>query len=238
LCDSHILPEWVYQPLYDEKHRLQVLSLLPELPNQFKQKGIREKLLCEACEQMFSDWEGYARSVFVSPKTPLSWTRPSESLIHVTNLDYRKMKLFELSVLWRAGVSKLPFFEQVNLGQRHEEKLRDLLVRADPGDPDDYGAVLFGLKVGESADTLKVLSQPRPQRNQGAHGYVMMFAGFLWHFHVTSHKLSQLLLEATLRADGSRFISVQNALQMQSLAAFAKKLAEMGRVPADRIGKR
>jgi hypothetical protein len=226
------LPEWVYQPLYDEKHRIQVLSLLPELPNQYKQKGMREKLLCEACEQKLSVWEGYARSVFVSPKTPLTWTRPSEKLIHVTNLDYSRMKLFELSVLWRAGASKLQFFDQVKLGRSHEERLRSRLLRGDPGDQDDYGAVLFGLKAGESADTLKALSQPRAQRIHGAQGYVMMFAGFLWQFHVTSSRLPALLLSTTLRADGSRYISVQNAYEMGSLADFATKLAKMGRAPS------
>ena len=50
LCRSHIIPEFLYEPIYDDKHRLKLLSVIPEQPTTYKQKGIWEKLLCEACE--------------------------------------------------------------------------------------------------------------------------------------------------------------------------------------------
>ena len=99
---SHIYPEWIYKPLYDEKRRLEILSVVPEGRNEFKQKGLRENLLCDDCEQKISVWEGYARSIFVQPTKPLEYRREG-AMIQVLGLDYAKLKLFELSILWRAG---------------------------------------------------------------------------------------------------------------------------------------
>ena len=49
--NSHIIPEFLYKPLYDNLHRFKSLSTLPEIKIEYKQKGIREKLLCRDCEQ-------------------------------------------------------------------------------------------------------------------------------------------------------------------------------------------
>ncbi|MFM0100312.1 hypothetical protein PQQ87_32295 [Paraburkholderia nemoris] len=233
LRNSHIYPEWLYKPLYDEKRRFEVLSIIPEGHNELKQKGMREYLLCDDCEQKISVWEGYARSAFVSPEKPLEVSREG-TLLSIRGLDYAKLKLFELSILWRAGVSRLPFFEKLRLGSAHEERLRLLLLACDPGDPDRYGALMFGLKVGELPETLQVIAEPRPIRNHGIRAYSLTFGGFLWVFHVSSSVPPPLLRQCFLREDGSRFISVRNALEMRNLQAFAHELNRLGRAPRTR----
>jgi hypothetical protein len=230
LRNSHIYPEWIYKPLYDEKRRLKVLSIIPEGRNELKQKGMREYLLCDDCEQKISVWEGYARSVFVSPEKPLEVSREG-AILRIRGLDYTKLKLFELSILWRAGVSTLPFFEKLQLGPAHEERLRQLLQACDPGDPDRYGVLMFGLKVGELPETLQVIAEPRPIRSHGIRAYNLTFGGFLWVFHVSSRDPPPLLRQCFLRGDGSRFISVRNALEMRNLHAFAHELHRLGRAP-------
>lgn len=54
---SHIFPEWLYQPLYDDNHRFYVLSTDSNKRRGTRPKGIYEKLLCDECEQKFSKWE-------------------------------------------------------------------------------------------------------------------------------------------------------------------------------------
>jgi hypothetical protein len=62
LRNSHVISEFLYTPLYDEKiHRFNVLSTIPEISKKFEQKGIREKLLCDSCEQLISPSENYVR---------------------------------------------------------------------------------------------------------------------------------------------------------------------------------
>src|SRR3546814_16606531 len=63
LQDSHIIPEFLYGVMYDDKHRYNVLSLAPERRERIEQKGVREQLLCRDCEQKFSKLESYASLV-------------------------------------------------------------------------------------------------------------------------------------------------------------------------------
>ncbi|WP_382321337.1 hypothetical protein ACFJI0_17030 [Hydrogenophaga sp. UC242_53] len=193
---------------------------------------MRERLLCDDCEQKLSVWEGYAHSVFVQPQKPLEMSQQG-TLLQVSRLDYSKLKLFELSILWRAGVSTLPFFEKCQLGP-HAEVLRRHLDASDPGHPDRYGALMFGLKVGERPEVLQVITEPRPVRSYGIKAYNLTFGGFLWVFHVSRSDPPLILRQGFLLADGSRLVSIRNALEMQNLQAFAQKLERLGRAPQPR----
>ena len=59
LKNSHIIPEFIYSPLYDEKHRFHVLSNMNVSGPAKLQKGIREYLLCGECEGKLSKYERY-----------------------------------------------------------------------------------------------------------------------------------------------------------------------------------
>jgi hypothetical protein len=109
---SHIIPEFLYESLYDDKHRLQVLSVLPDEPNWREQRGLRERLLCADCEGRLSKWERYA-SLVLKGGLPITYRREG-NVVFISGLDYVQFKLFQLSVLWRAGASTLQFFEKVS----------------------------------------------------------------------------------------------------------------------------
>ncbi len=65
LRNSHIFSEWLYEPLYDEKHhRFSVLSTDANKRRGTRPKGIYDKLLCGKCEGRLSKWEKLARDVF------------------------------------------------------------------------------------------------------------------------------------------------------------------------------
>jgi len=168
LCRSHIIPEFLYEPIYDESHRLKILSTLPERPTMFKQKGIWEKLLCERCEQRLSVWEGYASKALFGGEYTSS---PRHGrLTKISGLDYKKLKLFQLSTLWRAGVSSHELFSAVKLGP-HQELLRAMLFEGEPGPPNRYGCVMFGIE--HNGEALKgVLIPPKSTHIQGHKGDV------------------------------------------------------------------
>ncbi|MEK7663798.1 MAG: hypothetical protein AAB357_06465 [Actinomycetota bacterium] len=233
LRNSHIYPEWIYSPLYDDKHRLEILSVVPEGRNELKQKGMRQPLLCNDCEQKLSVWEGYARNIFVSPDKPNEYFREG-AMLEIRGLDYAKMKLFELSIIWRAGVSTLPFFEKCQLGPVHSEILRNLLDTSDPGHPDRYGVLLFGLKIGETTEILQVIAEPRPVRSYGIRAYNLTFGGFLWLFHVSNSDPPVPLRQGFLQANGARVVAIRNALEMRNMQQFATELGRLGRAPRPR----
>lgn len=140
---SHIIPEFFFKPLYDEKHRFFVYSTEPaESVERPHQKGFREHLLCDECEGRLSPWEKYAREVFFGG-VELECSSDPQCGATAKGVDYTKLKLFTMSLLWRTGVSSLKYFHDVNLGAR-EKKLRERILAAEPGPRWEYGcSILF-----------------------------------------------------------------------------------------------
>lgn len=131
LQNSHIIPEFLYKPLYDRLHRCQVLSINEDEKNKYVQKGIREKSLCSDCEQLLCIYEKYANEVLSGGVEIEIENYPNR--IIVRNIDYKKFKLFQLSILWRASVSSDKFFSEINLSCRpHEEKICKMILSEKP----------------------------------------------------------------------------------------------------------
>ena len=107
LQNSHIFPEFLYKPLYDEKHRFHMLAAQGAFDT-VEQKGLREKLLCLQCERRMNKYETYVSRVFNGTE-PIK-VETHGRLTYLSELKYDLFKLFGMSILWRAGVSQLPFF--------------------------------------------------------------------------------------------------------------------------------
>jgi len=55
--------------------------------------------------------------------------------------DESRLRMFALSILWRAAATTRPFYAQVSIGP-HEERLHRLILAGDPGSPDDFSVTL------------------------------------------------------------------------------------------------
>lgn len=225
LCKSHIIPEFVYKPLYNEDRRIDVLSVLPNRKDWQEQKGLWEYLLCETCEQKLSVCENYSRKVLFGGTTIEG--EQEGNLIRVRGLDYANFKLFQLSILWRSSVSSLPFFERVNLGH-HEEELRQLLVNSAPGAALQYPCVMFALKSPTGVVT-DLIMQPERMRLDGHTAYRFIFGGILWAFIVSSHTAVKILSDVVLNEDGSLSLLIRPPEEIRPLSSFAQKHRELGR---------
>lgn len=223
---SHIIPEFMYESLYDEKHRFHVLSVIPEKASWQEQKGIRERLLCDKCEQRFSEWERYA-SLVLKGGIPLTHQREG-NVIRVSGLDYTRFKLFQLSVLWRAGVSTLHFFQKVELGE-HAEILRQLLLAGDPGSVDRYGCLMFGLK-NEGQKLTNLIVPPKKVQISGHVAYRFVFGGFLWAMFVLSHSAMPQLNQCALNQTGDMTILVCEVHDLEDVNSFFSDLQKIGRL--------
>jgi hypothetical protein len=223
---SHIIPEFLYKSMYDQKHRFHVLSSVSDLPDSMAQKGLRERLLCDACEGALSKWERYARGV-LSGGEPLEWSRDG-SVVHVSGIDYTRFKLFQLSVLWRAGVSKLPMFDRVQLGP-HEPVLRAMLLGEDPGEEGTYPCVTFGL-VDDTGKRMDMIVQPAAQRIEGHRAYRFIVGGFMWVFFVTARPPAGPYRVGFLRESGKLSFVIKNALEAKFIRTFGEARVRLGRM--------
>ena len=196
LRKSHIFPEFFYKTLYDEKHRVVGVTPWPEAKNPYLQKGLREYLLCEDCEGRFAVWERYA--AIVLRELPDTASAKAGSVIEKTGVKYDTFKLFQMSVLWRAGVANHLTFSEVDLGL-HESKLRAMLINANPGPPARYGCVLIGFRGG----SLKQFGRPPIRcRVKGHRAYIFLACGLIWLYVISSHSEQMSGQGSFLTTDG------------------------------------
>ncbi len=222
---SHVIPEFIYAPLYDEnKHQFHMLSSLKARGPVKLQKGLREYLLCSECETELSKNERYVSLIF-SGQLTVSSTRNGK-LVFLEGLDYTKFRLFGLSVLWRASVSSLDFFSQVQLGP-HEEMFREMIRNGDPGRPDKYPFVLAPV-VNDGELQTDLIMQPTWTRADGHHGYRFVFGGIAWVFLVSSHKPPKNIAEAAVSKEGRTVMLISEIGNMPFITEFARELANRG----------
>jgi hypothetical protein len=225
LVASHIIPEFLYQTLYDEKHRFHQLSTDPNKKNQFKQKGLREQLLCEACEQLLSVYEQYMSRLLNGGISILG--KQEGNLLYLSELDYKKLKLFQLSVLWRASVSSLAPFSQVILGP-HEERIRLMLLEGDPGKCNQYGCIMATLMSGIELVS-RLLVPPTWARLDGHMAYRFVFGGLVFVYVVASHALPSFVESCFVQEDGSVVVRLQQINEMGFLVDTVARLHDLGK---------
>lgn len=220
LRNSHIIPEFFYEYLYDEKHRGLIISAEPKEKIKFFQKGMREKLLCEYCEQRLSIYERYISQLFFHADT---FKTQNEHYIIVSNVDYKKLKLFQLSVLWRASVSKLPFFSSVHLGP-HEEVIRSMLLDENPGIELAYGCFLTAIHIDESKPVIDLIMAPALVRDNGFRIFRFLFGGFIWVYVVSSHNEQFSMRDYFLKSDGTLVIVKRPIEKIKFIIDFGRNL--------------
>ena len=104
LKKSHIIPNFLYSALFDEKHRIHLVSIKNDknLSSRKLQSGEYEgEILCAKCDnQILGELERYVNRVLFHEKPDVTENRKNEKGMKYTycaNLDYTKFKLFLLT---------------------------------------------------------------------------------------------------------------------------------------------
>jgi hypothetical protein len=199
LRNSHIIPEFLWTELYNAKHQIMGINGRGNRGWETLQKGVREHLFCEVCEQHFNKYcEKPFRAQWVETEPlPNPWEVED---IHWVRFDYASFKLFHLSVLFRASVSTLPDFVTVSLGP-HEEKLRELLLSRNPGEYWQYPIFGYAVVHHKTKRLISMVSQAVQSKLWGQRCYGMIYGGVQWWIGVSSHRNMEFEL-ACLQSDG------------------------------------
>ena len=144
LVDAHIIPKSFHRIDPDDRQPSRLVTNVEGRYPQKIRKGIYDSaILCEDCEHHFSRWDDYADNIFLK-----SWGKFEKISVagedfgfRLSSYDYALLKMFFLSVLWRAAVSQHVMYSKIQLGPR-EPILRDSILRSAPGDVDYFGVVL------------------------------------------------------------------------------------------------
>jgi hypothetical protein len=183
LKNSHIIPEYFYKPLYDKKNRYFVFSNKEGAKTKFEQKGIREYLLCNNCEIQFSKYERYIS--LIGENKNIKARIISHNCYDLEGVDYKTMKLFQLSVLWRASVSSLDFFSEINLNE-DEEVLRQMLLVEEPGGFFEYGCQQFEIINDQGEFVKDLIYPPVGFEFKGLRYCRFLYGGRLWIYLISN----------------------------------------------------
>jgi len=212
LCKSHIIPELIFKPMYDDKHRF-VQHSPKDGRVTYHQKGFREPLLCKPCETYLSKSENYVRGFLYGGQG--YYSRVDGPFNFLSGLDYHHIRIFFLSVLWRMSISTLPVFKAVELGP-HEEKLRRLLLADDPGSPEQYG--FFAVAPYANGKFFgEFILEPDCIRFQNQKLYRAVIGGILYMFAVSNRPLAIPHPNFVIRESGEWIIQYRDIRRIKFL---------------------
>src|SRR5437762_3121909 len=118
---SHIIPRSFFKLVRgQEKYTIVMRASEKAVTEEYTQAGIYDsKILCVECEKRFSPYDAHGFAVFTDvfrDKKVYLDNNGIPCAFLLPNVDFRLLKLFVLSLLWRSSVSRHHFFSNVDLG--------------------------------------------------------------------------------------------------------------------------
>ena len=210
---SHIIPDFMYKGIHDEKHRMVIVNTKEvNSKSKFAQSGFHEKfILCEKCESRFSVFERHTSLVLYEGSKGQIFVKSGISkdglpIFFINGIDYSKFKLCFLSILWRAHVSANKFFQKVDISEI-ESEIRKMLLNNDCKGEDEYKIGIIGVQKFDKKFINIVLD---PAVISLSNGKIAMFFinGFFYFIDLKPKSSFELLKTFYLKENGEMEIPI------------------------------
>lgn len=163
-----------------------------------------ENLLCNECEhERFEPWDRYAAECLIHgierDGRPF---QPSENIALVfDSWDQLKLRMFAISLIWRAAVTDNPVFSSITMGP-HEERARQCILQGDPGSPEDFSVVLGRwITKPEHADMGLTQFSPYRAKLKGINIAKLFMGGVIVHVKCDKRPFGDPFSELLLKPD-------------------------------------
>ena len=137
---NHVIPKFIIKELKGKSKGEKFTKFnvtkkrKTNVPDEFYEVGI----LCSKCENKISKFENYLREILFEKIDPLSNGGEESNLKVLQKVDTEKYKIGLLSILWRSSVTSHPFFKSVDLGVKHSEVIREILLEENLSNKTSY----------------------------------------------------------------------------------------------------
>lgn len=219
LIEAHIIPKFMYKKMKDENHSFYDITYSLDTKETKSKKTQKEdydkNILCGDCDNgiIGGIYEDYAKDTLygenlnpeIAPKCE-NFINPDDGAEYsiCNNIDYTKMKLFFLSLLWRASITDRPTFNEVSIGSKHEEIIRKMIYEKITPLEEEYPIVITSFMRTENKFE-NLIAQPKRIRTKGGlNGYIFLIDSLQFMFFVNSneHKLPEYILKSTIKESG------------------------------------
>lgn len=222
--NAHVIPAGFFRRLSaDDPEPLRVvLNDENEYPRRAPLGVYDQKLLCTVCEPQFGSWDHYAQEL-------LSDLPPGQTIIEDGQIvgfelrdhwHYELLKLFFISLIWRASASTHNFYRRIRLGP-YEEKAKQMLDACDAGSPQEF-AVLLGRFIEPGA---RILLDPHEDRCDGVNFCRFYLSGYVAYIKVDRRPAPDWMTPLLLMPDAPLKIVARSLKQSKELPLLRSFLA-------------
>lgn len=157
--------------------------------------GVYSRFLCMNCESIFQEWEDHALEIF---KQTYKITIPTKlTHIKLDRFDYDKLKLFFMSILWKADASNHDFYRRVDVGTKHRETLRKILINKNTNEWQNYS--VFMERFNSDRPAASIMRSPQKAKMGDIIFYTFYMAAFKVHIKCDSRKSPNNMAEYFIR---------------------------------------
>lgn len=155
-------------------------------------------------ESIFGPLDDYAVSILINGISEFNEIKHKGEMISwkLANYNYPTLKLFALSVIWRANASIHPAFSKVNLGL-HELSIRNMLLNNEPGDPEKYSVNIIRWFDNEFGP---VFMDPFAEKYGGVNYYRVYCGRYVLYIKIDQRKTIKKLRELQLGSSNELFL--------------------------------
>lgn len=211
LCKrSHIIPNFTYKRelFNDSKNNGRAVSfdMKSGKKRNINTGEYESNILCEECDnKIIGNLEDYFSRVIYGGKIKDNIRnriiRQQDGLEYslIAGVDYKKVKLFLLSIIWRASVSSRPFFKHVSLGP-YENEIRKAIFENKNVSAGFCPCSIFSFKKNFLLE--KSFFDPIKSRKGFNTVYQFFIGGVQYNFLITKKSSDSLILELALKEIG------------------------------------
>ncbi len=211
LIKAHIVPACFYREIKKDSGPLLIAQGGEH--NKKSPTGVYDKnILCATCDGKIGKWDNIAIQFFTDTSKWLKKDAKGETYYEIWAYDYKALKLFFISLIWKASVSKNTMYKYVNLGP-FEQKALNHLRTEDPGSIHDFSVILYKFSstidpnfMYNSNGQIKAMLNPVADRKDGFNYYRFYLNEFILLIKVDKRPLKKPFLNLALEENKPLFI--------------------------------
>ncbi|MFH0892176.1 MAG: hypothetical protein V1867_05340 [Candidatus Falkowbacteria bacterium] len=208
LAESHILAKGFFRYMYPkDDNRAFLSSNGKSRPKRIRTGYYDNEILCIECDNNLGKYDDYAISAFTRKKiVPFP---NSDQAYLMNNVIYSKLKMFFLSLLYRASITSREEFSLINLGEHYEKTLKEMIIKEDIGEFNDFPFIIAKFETAQLPQDIADKSLMSPYRTKIDNINFSVFripGGYQAYIKVDKRPLDDLFNQLAIKRDGNLII--------------------------------
>lgn len=225
LKESHVIPKTFFRRLKKVKNQAIQTDLQYNTPFYKTQDSWSEKLLCSDCEQKIGKYDAYIASFTYNPQRVGILVDKNNSKFRVyQNIDYKKFRLFQLSLLYRAALSNHVAYQHIKLFPKDLEKIRKAIISEKPINNSKFGCIMILLWNYDKDEPFNhTIAVPKKSMLLKKEIIRFVFGGFAWEFHLPKLNGNFKIYKSFLKKAGTLKVLIIDFIQYPFYTAIGIK---------------